>query len=138
VETAATSLADVPAFVAREVGFELPAGVASLDRGRREFAYAEVFREPLWIRLLGEKLDRDLWSLVRWPFKTIISSRGERELYQIDVDPGEQNDLAAREPTVLVSETEQFRSTLAPPSRREVAPVDAPMRDRLKALGYAD
>jgi arylsulfatase A-like enzyme len=138
VEPATTSLADVPAFVAREVGFELPAGVASVDRGRREIAYAEVFREPLWIRTLGAKMDRDLWSLVRWPFKTIIGSRGERELYQIDVDPGERNDLAAQQPTALVSDTEQFRRTLAPPHRRELAPVDAPMRDRLRALGYAD
>ena len=92
----------------------------------------------MWIRTLGPQLDRDLWSLIRWPFKTIISSRGERELYQLDVDPGEHNDLAARQPTALVSEVEQFRRTLAPPPPREVAPVDEQMRERLRGLGYAD
>ena len=46
---------------------------------------------PVW----GVRFQRSRTALYEWPFKFIFSSDGHHELYNLDIDPGEQRNLAA-------------------------------------------
>ena len=84
--------------------------------------------------------DRDLKSLIMGNYKYIWDSTGREELYEIRVDPNEENDIAGREQDMIL----QFRQILAEstnagekrPQFEGAPPIDDATRDALKALGY--
>lgn len=71
---------------------------------------------------------------------------GRTELYDLERDPGEREDLAAREPARTARLEQAARAFLAscssPPGRQEARPARAPLppavRQRLRELGYVD
>lgn len=139
-ETATVSQVDLLPLIAREVRFALPPGVEGVLPGERSAALAEAFRDPFSLSSYGERYDRDLVALVRWPWKLVRSDRGEVEVYRLDADPGERESL---DDPALRSELEgalsDARATLGP--ARAVTPasgVGQQLEESLRALGYVE
>jgi arylsulfatase A-like enzyme len=82
----------------------------------------------------------DMRALVEDGFKLIWYAKYPPQLYDLGTDPGEHEDLAARDPsrvTAMLAELE--RSTGRPPSAADGEPPGAPageVLERLRALGY--
>ncbi len=100
----------------------------------------EVYRLELSVRLKGEELDRDLAAILKWPWKLIVDSRGERALYDLATDPEESFDLAdqrVKRAAVLEQRLNEVRSRIVAPPVKPLE-VDDEMKNRLKELGYSD
>lgn len=94
------------------------------------------FNDPRW----GHRFDRERAAIYDWPYKLISSSTDAPELYKLDTDPGELDDLAAAEPErvqQLLGRLESLREAQANPA---AAPSDSPLSERekrrLRSLGY--
>ncbi len=132
------SLIDVMPTVLSAVGIEPPATVTGLDLGpllRGETSPAAThFLESLlprlsygWSPLYGLRTER--WKLIRGVAP---------ELYDLQADPAELVDLAAREPEVVRRLSRDLAARLeveSPATARELE-VDAATRRQLAALGY--
>jgi arylsulfatase A-like enzyme len=135
------SVVDLLPLVAQEVGFVLPDGVEGLPLGERRVVLAESFRDPVSIDLYGERADRDLASIIRWPWKLTQSDRGERELYRLDADPKELRNLSGREAVEgeLLRELGAALDGLSAPESADAPEAVAPATmERLRELGYID
>ena len=86
--------------------------------------------------------DRDLRAIYRPPLKLISSSRGTFELFDLEADPDELENLAqARSPQVeaLVGRIEEITSTHPPLFRADSrAELREETEEALRALGYLD
>jgi len=96
------------------------------------------FRNPNFDETL---FDRSQKSVIAWPHHLIWDSKGEDELYKVDADPGELNDLAGEEPEAynrLVNTIREFRLSHPDPlkDRDGDKELDPDMAEKLKALGY--
>ncbi len=134
------SVIDLLPLIAKELNLPLPPGVEGVLVGDRRVVLAEIFRNGHSLKHYGPRFDRDLVALIRWPWKLIVSDRGERELYRLDIDPAESRDRAGAEvEEELLRELEQARAALSPP-REPAAPgsVDPALRERLRSLGYIE
>ena len=84
--------------------------------------------------------DRELKSLIIGGHKYICDSTGREELYDIRADPGEKNDIAAQESSMVLHFrqmlTEFVDSGEKPLFAECVRPIDDATRDALRALGY--
>jgi arylsulfatase A-like enzyme len=139
-ENAPISQVDLLPLVAAELGLALPAGVEGVAPGRRESLLAQAFRDPFSVSTYGERYDRDLVALVRWPWKLIASDRGAHELYQLAEDPAEARPVVD---PVLAAELDgalqRARAALGPEREAPRATgVDAELQDSLRALGYIE
>jgi arylsulfatase A-like enzyme len=83
-------------------------------------------------------------SVVRWPYKLLQRENGE-ELYRLDVDPGERNDLAAIEPELIQQLKELLTKQHAENARlaaalggRDDVEKSAEDLQALKAIGYLE
>jgi arylsulfatase A-like enzyme len=72
-------------------------GQSLLDRVTHPIL-AEEDVNPEFVAHYGAVYDRALRVLYDGPYKLIRSSRGERLLFDLATDPGEDHDLAAAEP----------------------------------------
>lgn len=76
----------------------------------------------------GGALRADQWKAVFW-------ESGERLLFDLQQDPGEEVNLAEQQPDRL-AEMDSLWRALAPHSRGQSIQLDEEARDRLRALGY--
>jgi len=118
-----------------------------LDRNRP--SYAEYMR-PTPQRSLFERSAPDfdfsphhrrLKSIQVGTLKLIASERGERELYDLSVDPDEQNDLAGERPddtARLASQLEDWARGWQPVVDPAPRAVDAERLKALRELGYVE
>jgi arylsulfatase A-like enzyme len=97
--------------------------------------YRDLFN-PEW----GKRFNRIRTALYKWPYKYILSSDGQHELYNLKDDPKELNNLIKQQTETgekLFRTLEQFQ---AQNSRAEEKVDDRPLTEedveRLKALGY--
>ena len=86
----------------------------------------------------GAAFDHDLWAVVRWPWKLVLSDRGPIEVYRLDEDPGERSSRPERpEANALRRALAYELAALGPPVRparpHELTPE---LQERLRALGY--
>jgi arylsulfatase A-like enzyme len=139
------SLAELPALVAASIGGETGRALAeALPTADASLAFAELryTRERDLGRPYGVRFDRERTVVYRGPYKAILSSDGQSELYHLGDDPGEQTDLVERRP-------ELARELLAIARRareRGEAGAGAPAAvefsdeelERLRELGYVD
>jgi len=137
---APVSVVDVLPLVAAELGLALPDGVEGVDVGMRDLVLAEEYRDVHAINVLGPRFDRDLFAVVRWPWKMILSDRDPPELYDLASDPRELINFMGQKPRVtndMLNAAVMARATLHAPARleapRDVAPETA---ERLRTLGY--
>jgi arylsulfatase A-like enzyme len=70
--------------------------------------FGHVDRFPYLVKNYGPRFDRDLWSIRTESRKYIRSSRGETELYDLTLDPGEMENQAHAFP----EETDYYRHIL--------------------------
>jgi arylsulfatase len=137
---APVSVVDLLPVIAKELGLRLPPGVEGVLVNDRRMVLAEVFRNGQFLKGYGSRFDRDLVALIRWPWKLIVSDRGERELFQLDTDPLESRNLVGEEiEEQLRQELERARAALSAPSER-TAPTDVQRstEERLRGLGYIE
>jgi arylsulfatase A-like enzyme len=139
-ETHPISQVDLLPLSAAELGLELPPGVEGVGPGEREWVLAQTFRDPFSLSSYGERYDRDLTALVRWPWKLIASDRGLMEIYQLDEDPAEAQPVAdPATATHLAKALAEIRSELGPMREAPRATgVDAQLEESLRALGYVE
>lgn len=133
------SLVDLLPLIAEEVGLALPRGVEGVRIGERRVVLAQSFRDPVSIVKYGDRADRDLTSVIRWPWKLTVSDRGTREIYRLERDPAESHNLSGRVPIEdqLVRELEGAVSALlAPDSPAPPEELSPGTLERLRELGY--
>ena len=73
------------------------------------------------------------------PWKLILSSLGDIELYDTRTDPDELMELSAEHPDIvqeLVEQLRQFKTEVTPRFGQSADSIDAETLERLKALGY--
>lgn len=139
-ESAPVSQVDLLPLVARELGLELPPGVEGVAPGERDALLAEAYRDPFSVNSYGDRYDRDLVALLRWPWKLIESDRGEFELYRLDADPLERDPVPdpARRDT-LERALAATRAALGPARAATPATGVGPeLQESLRALGYVE
>jgi len=115
-------------------GAEPPAGLDS-----PLLAFADLERNVNWGARWGAHLDRDLASARADRWKYILSSTGEEELYDLETDPGETQNLVRQERDTLHSMRElleSWRSTLDPAGARGAPSMDEGVIESLRSLGY--
>ena len=140
IEGAPFSQVDLLPMIASRLGLELSAAVDGVAIGARTQVLAEVFRDPFSVSSYGERYDRDLRVLVRWPWKLIASDTGIREIYQLQLDPREiRNRKGAVIGDALERALADARATIEP-RRETVAPTGVPpeLRENLRDLGYIE
>ena len=117
----------------------LPAGSLL---GSHEPIIVEVKRSDSNIRLFGEFFARDLRAILDPPYKLVLSSRGGRELFDVERDPGELGDLARAQPERVdaLSSTFDRLASERPPLYDEAnrATLRKETEEALRALGYLD
>jgi arylsulfatase A-like enzyme len=136
---APVSVVDLLPLIAKEAGLPLPPGVEGQPIGSRELVLAESYRDALGIAN-DPALDRDLFAAIRWPWKLIASSAGERQHFRLDRDPKEQEPLGPSDETAtLEAALAAARATLRPPERRATAREVSPEAEQqLRDLGYLE
>jgi len=113
----------------------------SLDPGASAIV-SEVKRNETTVRLFGDYFDRDLRAIHAWPYKMIVSTSGDIELFDLDRDPGELDNLASRMPERvrelgdLLGQTVREHGPLFDENER--APLSPEAAAALRALGYID
>ena len=102
----------------------------------------QLSRTQIALTLLGDHADRDLMAIYDFPVKYIESTKGERELYRIDTDPEELNNLIDEEPDtadkmakLLQNEKEKTKAIF---SGADAAKISPETEDALRSLGYLD
>jgi arylsulfatase A-like enzyme len=103
-------LVDLVPTVAEAVGIPAPAGVEGrpLDDGAPRDVYAEEGINPFLVARYGSRYDRGIRVVYEGPYKLISTSRGDRHLFDLEADPGEQTDLASREPARVQALTQRL------------------------------
>ena len=88
-----------------------------------------------------DRFNRQRTVIYDWPYKLIQSSDGEHELYDLESDPGEMENLFARRSNVadeMRGRLERFKSgreEMLKPGEEAIAPTPEQIEE-LKALGY--
>jgi arylsulfatase A-like enzyme len=99
----------------------------------------EAYINPEHARI-APRFNRIQWALYRGHYKYLEYSDGQRELYNLSVDPGELSDLAKKRPAVV----EELAGALSQ-RRREIRPLGPPQvatrlrpdtEQKLRDLGY--
>jgi arylsulfatase A-like enzyme len=93
-------LVDIVPTVAQVTGAKLSPEVEGnpLDSAERHPIFAEEWINPYLVKGFGETYNRTIRVVIEGGYKLIATSRGERMLFDLDRDPGEEHDLAATEP----------------------------------------
>lgn len=95
---------------------------------------------PLW----GHRFQRERRAVFEWPYKLIISSDDQHELYDLEADPSESNNLLERRPQIAerlatsLRAYEDARGRREPQRRSGPAQIDGALLNNLKALGYVE
>jgi hypothetical protein len=91
---------------------------------------------PVW----GHRFDRIRTAIYEWPFKYIVSSDGEHELYNLEVDRVEAKNLVHSDEATasrLAGRLQEFfESRSRSHERVDQQPLTKEERRRLKSLGY--
>jgi len=136
------SIVDMAPIIAHETGVKFADDIDGLPPGQRKLALAEEVPSALFKKHVVKgktPLDRDLIAGIRWPRKLIINMPGSPELFRLDRDPGENQNLAdGRLEARLLRDTLRVVSSLKPPEPEAPHPMSEEARARLKALGYME
>lgn len=147
---AAFSLKDLSGLLMELVSGKVPEimGPGPKNVPKNPLIFSERYRPLRIIRLIESKFpkfdrtrfDRDQKSVIRYPYHFIWDSGGEHELYRIDIDPGETDNLKSTRGNIyneLNSKINDFRQKHPKPTTAggEII-MDQQTLQRLRALGY--
>ncbi|MBX7184998.1 MAG: sulfatase-like hydrolase/transferase [Vicinamibacteria bacterium] len=127
-------LVDVFGYLAQSAGVALEPGLDSRNFSERRAVVME-HRPGAQGDLPASYPRGDLSALVLWPFKYIEGPHVESALFDLEQDPGEVQNLAAREPEQARAMSLLLRQLAGPGSVRGAVP-DPAAEERLRALGY--
>lgn len=119
-------LVDILPTVLQTIGAPVPAGVqgSPLQQVARH-SLAEEHINPEFVSFYGEVYNRALRVIYDGPYKLISTSRGERFLFDLTKDPGEDHDLAKDDP-VRVNGMEEELDTAMSSMDQNVASATQP------------
>lgn len=136
---APVSIVDVLTWISQELELELPDQVDGLPVGARDFVLAEETPNHLFVKYRGEALNRNLVAGIRWPWKLVETSRGQRQLYRLDAQQLEQAvEADPRREAEIADAILATRSALVPPPPHPVREISSEALDQLRSLGYAE
>jgi arylsulfatase A-like enzyme len=107
-------LVDILPTVLGSLGLPVPPGVQGerLPRVTHEIV-AEEHINPEFVKHFGAVYDRALRVLYDRPYKLMVTSRGEKYLFDLGRDPGETENLVSREPERMVELERRLEETMA-------------------------
>jgi arylsulfatase A-like enzyme len=124
---------DVFYLILKKLGFEQPPAM------KKNNIVAEVFRSFTKVKMKGDHLDHDLLTWIEGVQKFIVSSKNKVEIYNIESDPEEKNNLATPDAVPEITAfAERWWNEHPPPETETLNPVDDELLNRLKTLGYID
>jgi arylsulfatase A-like enzyme len=136
------SIVDVAPIIAAETGISFPDDIDGVLPGERTLILAEEVPNALFKKHVVDgktPLDRDLIAGVRWPHKVIINMPGAPELFRLDRDPAEAENLADETlADELQREVLDVVGSLKRPEPSAPHPMSDEVRKRLQALGYVN
>jgi arylsulfatase A-like enzyme len=134
------SLVDVAATIADGVGAPPMPQSAGISLWPLLTSGAPLPARPLFAD--HSRYGPDRAAVVRWPHKVVVDlDSGARQLYDLERDPGERVNLAAKDPSTTnelaaaIAERMEARHAHARP---EAATLDSATRERLQQLGYLE
>ncbi|MCC6850550.1 MAG: sulfatase [Deltaproteobacteria bacterium] len=118
-------LVDILPTVLQTIGAPLPGGVqgSPLQRVAHD-SLAEEHINPEFVSFYGEVYNRALRVIYEGPYKLISTSRGERFLFDLGRDPGEDENLAAREPERVSGMEDELEAAMSAMDSNVAAAVD--------------
>jgi arylsulfatase A-like enzyme len=137
----AVSLVDVMPTALEAAGGGIPAGLDGVSllappHAGDRLIIGETFASPEQIRW-DPSFDRDERAIYSGRLKLIASTKGSRELYDLERDPGEARNLYAAEPGTAKPLEAALRQWVAVAARPQAIGVAPQLRlDALKSLGY--
>jgi len=134
---APVSIVDLFPTLLEAAGLPVPRGIAGISLLPVATERAALPDRPILAD--GTLHGRRKHAIVRWPWKAVsVPESGEKSLFNLVEDPGEQRDLAKQEPERLRAMLEEFEA-ISPPRTRTgpAAEIDTGVREQLEALGYA-
>ena len=107
-------LVDILPTVLQTIGAPVPGGVqgSPLQQVARA-SLAEEHINPEFVSFYGEVYNRALRVIYDPPYKLISTSRGERFLFDLTKDPGEENDLAKQDTQRVTSMEDELEATMS-------------------------
>jgi arylsulfatase A-like enzyme len=107
-------LVDILPTVLHTIGAPIPTGVqgAPLQQVARN-SLAEEHINPEFVSFYGEVYNRALRVIYDGPYKLISTSRGERFLFDLTQDPGEERNLAEREPQRVTGMEDELEAAMS-------------------------
>jgi arylsulfatase A-like enzyme len=140
VVDAIVSAVDVLPLIARVVGFSLPPDIDGVAVGERVAVVSQFHHNPSMPNVRGKRVDRDLVAVVRWPWKLILSDRGQTELFRLDADPTEECPLSHGPGEQEMQEFLEMGRNALLWSSNPVTPDAVPpsLQELLQRLGYVE
>ncbi|MEB2285560.1 MAG: hypothetical protein B6D46_14085 [Polyangiaceae bacterium UTPRO1] len=125
VITNPVQLVDIVPTVLQALGAPLPAGVqgSPLQQVARN-SLAEEHINPEFVSFYGEVYNRALRVIYEGPYKLISTSRGERFLFDLTNDPGENDDLAGENPERVTGMEGELEAAMSAMDSNLAAAVD--------------
>ena len=130
---------DIFPTILEHAGSLIPPNLDGVPWGRgRTQVRAWLFVNPDAARFDPVRLGKELQSLEQDNWKLIADSSGNVELYNLDADPLETNNLADQEPGITSELASRLwsREVYADPYRTQVDEPDPELLERLRSLGY--
>jgi tetratricopeptide (TPR) repeat protein len=127
------SIVDVAPTVLRLAELGVPAGMNGHDLFSGPAAAHEVYAETQYPRTLGWS---PLTALVEERWKVIAPEGGGEELYDIENDPGERENVSARRPEIVQAAATRLSVIRKSETASSSAAPGAEAQERLRALGY--
>jgi arylsulfatase A-like enzyme len=91
---------------------------------------------PVW----GDRFWRIRRAVFEWPYKLILSSDGNHELYDLEQDAAESNNLIDEEPALAERLGDELRAFMSergtPKEQPDLSPIDETLEQQLRSLGY--
>ncbi|MCC6767258.1 MAG: sulfatase [Deltaproteobacteria bacterium] len=118
-------LVDILPTVLQTIGAPLPGGVqgSPLQQVAHD-SLAEEHINPEFVSFYGEVYNRALRVIYEGPYKLISTSRGERFLFDLGKDPGEEQNLAEREPQRVTGMEDELEAAMSAMDSNVAAAVD--------------
>jgi choline-sulfatase len=127
------SLVDVAPTLLRLAGLGVPAGMQGRDLFTASGKPHEVYAETRYPQTMGWS---PLFAIVEERWKVIAAEGGGEELYDLEHDQGERDNVASRRPEVVHASAARLSAIRRNEAAASASAPGAEAQERLRALGY--